>query len=87
MRAAGFDFGTSNSAIGILNGKSAILAPIENGATMVPTAVFFDFAERDKPCYGHMAVDAYVNGNDGRFMRGLTTILSTNQINVSIASR
>ena len=81
MRAAGFDFGTSNSAIGILNGKSAILAPIENGATMVPTAVFFDFAERDKPCYGHMAVDAYVNGNDGRFMRGLKTILSTNLIN------
>lgn len=80
MRAAGFDFGTSNSAIGILKGNSATLAPIENGATMIPTAVFFDFADHDKPSYGRAAVDAYVNGNDGRLMRGLKTILSTNLI-------
>ncbi|MEQ1752865.1 MAG: Hsp70 family protein [Micropepsaceae bacterium] len=81
MRAAGFDFGTSNSAIGIIRGNHATLAPLENGATMIPTAVFFDFTERDKPYYGHAAVDAYVNGNEGRLMRGLKTILSTNLIN------
>ena len=81
MRAAGFDFGTSNSAIGVVSGNGAALAPIEDGATMIPTAVFFDFAERDKPSYGRAAVDAYVNGNDGRLMRGLKTILSTNLIN------
>ncbi len=80
MRAAGFDFGTSNSAIGIIRGNQAVLAPLENGATMVPTAVFFDFADHDKPSYGRAAVDAYVNGNDGRLMRGLKTILSTNLI-------
>lgn len=81
MRAAGFDFGTSNSAIGIVKGNQAILAPIEGGATMMPSAVFFDFADRDKPHYGRDAVDHYVNGNDGRLMRGLKTILSTNLIN------
>lgn len=81
MRAAGFDFGTSNSAIGIVKGNAAALAPLENGATMVPTAVFFDFADHDKPLYGRNAVDAYVNGNDGRLMRGLKTILSTTLIN------
>ena len=81
MRAAGFDFGTSNSAIGIIRGNQATLAPLENGATMTPTAVFFDFTERDKPYYGRAAVDAYVNGNEGRLMRGLKTILSTNLIN------
>lgn len=80
MRAAGFDFGTSNSAIGIQRGNEAILAPIENGATMIPTAVFFDFADHDRPSYGRAAVDAYVNGNDGRLMRGLKTILSTDLI-------
>ncbi|MCE9522687.1 MAG: Hsp70 family protein, partial [Alphaproteobacteria bacterium] len=80
MRAAGFDFGTSNSAIGIVKGNAAALAPIEGASTMVPTAVFFDFADRDKPHYGRDAIDFYVNGNDGRLMRGLKTILSTSLI-------
>ena len=80
MRAAGFDFGTSNSAIGIVKGNNATLAPIEGAATMMPTAVFFDFTDGDKPSYGRNAVDAYVNGNDGRLMRGLKTILSTSLI-------
>jgi hypothetical chaperone protein len=80
MRAAGFDFGTSNSAIGIVKGNSAMLAPVEGDAAMIPTAVFFDFADADKPSYGRNAVDAYVNGNDGRLMRGLKTILSTSLI-------
>ena len=80
MRAAGFDFGTSNSAIGVVRGNSAVLAPVEGASTMMPTAVFFDFAERDTPHYGRDAVDAYVNGNEGRLMRGLKTILSTSLI-------
>ncbi len=81
MRAAGFDFGTSNSVIGIVKGNNAILAPVETGAVMIPSAVFFDFTEQDKPLYGRNAVDAYVSGNDGRLMRGLKTILSTSLIN------
>jgi hypothetical chaperone protein len=80
MRAAGFDFGTSNSAIGIVKGNVATLAAVEGDAVMIPSAVFFDFADADKPCYGRNAVDAYVNGNDGRLMRGLKTILSTSLI-------
>ena len=81
MKAAGFDFGTSNSAIGIVKGNHAALAPVEGLATMIPTAVFVDFVDHDKPHYGRDAVDAYVNGNDGRLMRGLKTILSTSLIN------
>jgi hypothetical chaperone protein len=80
MRAAGFDFGTSNSAIGIVKGNAATLAPVESHATMIPTAVFFDFSDHDKPHYGRNGIDAYVNGNDGRLMRGLKTILSTSLI-------
>jgi len=81
MRAAGFDFGTSNSAIGIVKGNAATLAAVEGAATMIPSAVFFDFADHDKPHYGRDAIDAYVNGNEGRLMRGLKTILSTSLIN------
>src|SRR5436190_8967111 len=81
MRAAGFDFGTSNSAIGIVAGNAARLAPVEGAATMIPSAVFFDFAEHDKPYYGRSAIDAYTIGNDGRLMRSLKTILSTSLIN------
>lgn len=80
MRAAGFDFGTSNSAIGIARGKTPALAPLENGETMVPTSVFFDFTEHDRPSYGRAAINAYVSGNEGRLMRGLKTILSTSLI-------
>jgi hypothetical chaperone protein len=81
MRAAGFDFGTSNSAIGIVTGNKAELAPLDDGATMIPTAVFFDFAADDKPLFGPAAINAYVTGSEGRLMRGLKTILSTNLIN------
>ena len=58
MRAAGFDFGTSNSAIGVVKGNNAVLAPVEGGAQLIPSAVFFDFAEQDKALYGRHAVDA-----------------------------
>jgi hypothetical chaperone protein len=80
MRAAGFDFGTSNSAIGIVAGNATRLAPVEGEATMIPSAVFFDFAEHDRPFYGRGAIDAYTAGNDGRLMRSLKTILSTSLI-------
>ena len=80
MRAAGFDFGTSNSAIGIVAGNATRLAAVEGAATMIPSAVFFDFTEHDRPYYGRAAVDAYTVGNDGRLMRSLKTILSTSLI-------
>jgi hypothetical chaperone protein len=63
-----------------MQGDKATLAPLEHGATMVPTAVFFDFADHDRPTYGRAAVDAYVNGNDGRLLRSLKTILSSSLI-------
>jgi hypothetical chaperone protein len=80
MRAAGFDFGTSNSAIGVAAGNAVQLARVEGAATMMPSAVFFDFTEHDKPLYGRSAIDAYTSGNDGRLMRSLKTILSTSLI-------
>lgn len=78
--SAGLDFGTSNSAIGIASGNSAALAPVERAHTMIPSAVFFDFADLKTAAYGRAAIEAYAGGADGRLMRGLKTILGSSLI-------
>ena len=47
MSACGLDFGTSNSAVGVVRDKTAVLAPVEAGSTLMPSAVFFN------DCYGY----------------------------------
>lgn len=74
--ACGLDFGTSNSAIGIVQGGSARLAPLERGQPLLPSAIFFDF-ELSRPLYGAEAIEAYVGGADGRLMRALKSILAS----------
>src|SRR5581483_8477459 len=43
MNACGLDFGTSNSAIGVVRDGRPLLAPVEGEATLIPSAVFFDY--------------------------------------------
>jgi len=70
------DFGTSNSAAGILvNGKPYII-DIEPGHSTLPTSVFFDFADQ-VTVYGNRANAALIDGRDGRFMRSLKSVLGT----------
>jgi hypothetical chaperone protein len=80
MASAGLDFGTSNSAIGAATGNSAALAPVEGASTLIPSTVFFDFANLKSAHYGRAAVEAYTSGVDGRLMRGLKTILGSSLI-------
>jgi hypothetical chaperone protein len=80
MPSAGLDFGTSNSAIGAATGNSAALAPVEGLATLLPSAVFFDFADLKSASYGRSAIEAYTSGVEGRLMRGLKTILGSSLI-------
>jgi hypothetical chaperone protein len=80
MASAGLDFGTSNSAIGAAIGGSAALAPVEGASTLIPSTVFFDFADLKSAAYGRAAIDAYTLGTDGRLMRGLKTILGSSLI-------
>ncbi|HAH10421.1 MAG TPA: heat-shock protein [Alphaproteobacteria bacterium] len=77
MTAAGLDFGTSNSAIGIAHQGAAKLAPVEGSAQLLPSAVFFDFADLKSALYGRAAIEAYTSNQEGRLMRGLKTILGT----------
>ncbi len=74
--ACGLDFGTSNSALGVIRDGRPELAAMENGAAIFPSAIFFDF-EQGGPLFGAEAVAAYMAQVDGRLMRALKSILST----------
>ncbi|MEM9580249.1 MAG: Hsp70 family protein [Pseudomonadota bacterium] len=76
MAELAIDFGTSNSAAGCrLDGAPVILEP-ELGAQTLPTAVFFDFEEREV-VFGTQAEQALFDGAWGRYMRALKSLLGT----------
>jgi hypothetical chaperone protein len=75
-RTLGVDFGTSNSAAGYAEGGCARILPLEGDAQTLPTAVFFDFEEREM-VIGQEAGDALLEGREGRYMRGLKSLLGT----------
>ena len=75
----GIDFGTSNTTVGISDHSKAHLLPLEGDHRTLPSAMFFDFDDQSVQ-YGRSAVDLYLRGNDGRFMRALKSILGTSLI-------
>ncbi|MGJ8627128.1 MAG: Hsp70 family protein [Sulfitobacter sp.] len=72
----GIDFGTSNSAAGVAVNGLPHLIEIEPGAQTLPTAVFFDFDEK-QIVYGNPAQQALIAGDEGRYMRALKSLLGT----------
>ncbi|MEP4248149.1 Hsp70 family protein [Tateyamaria sp.] len=76
MAVLGVDFGTSNSAVGMCVDGQAKLIPLEPGETTLPTAVFFDFDQR-QVVYGRPANEALIAGDEGRYMRALKSLLGT----------
>lgn len=72
----GIDFGTSNSAAGICVDGQPHLIELEPGEQTLPTAVFFDF-ETQKMILGARASEALLDGDEGRYMRGLKSLLGT----------
>jgi hypothetical chaperone protein len=82
-RWCAIDFGTSNSAVarvgtgaGFPRTSRVELAALEQGATSMPTAVFYN-AEDNSRAYGRAAIDAYVDGHEGRLMRSIKSILGS----------
>ena len=72
----GVDFGTSNSAAGLMsNGKPHLIA-LAPGQTTLPSTVFFDFETRET-LMGEAASRALLDGTEGRFMRALKRVLGT----------
>ncbi len=76
MAALGIDFGTSNTAASVLQDGRPVLLELERGETTLPTVVFLDFGG-GRTLYGREAVAAMTDGQDGRFMRALKSILGT----------
>jgi hypothetical chaperone protein len=81
------DFGTSNSAIAVAQGAEddIELVPLEPGrggrGLTMPTAVFYlaegsDLQNLPKR-FGHEAVEAYVEGTEGRLMRSMKSALGS----------
>lgn len=77
MTACGLDFGTSNSAIGVVLGGAPLLAPVEGGETLIPSAVFFDYENKGNVLFGAEAIETYIGQHDGRLMRALKSILGS----------
>src|ERR1051325_9127630 len=77
MAACGLDFGTSNSALGVVRDGTPVLAPVEGAATLIPSAIFFDFEHHGRVLFGEDAIGAYIGQHEGRLMRSLKSILGS----------
>ncbi|RGP39081.1 Hsp70 family protein [Pseudotabrizicola alkalilacus] len=78
-RVCGVDFGTSNSTVSVPAGNGARLIALEGDSVTLPSAVFWD-ADGAPPQFGRAAMAAYVEGDDGRLMRGLKSALGSDLI-------
>ncbi|MGF6244852.1 putative chaperone protein [Paraburkholderia sp. GAS38] len=76
MTYCAIDFGTSNSAVAVPDGTALRLAPVEGAYTTLPTAVFFN-TDENTTGYGRAALEAYIDGFDGRLMRSMKSILGS----------
>lgn len=76
MATLGIDFGTSNTAAGVMVAGRPHLISVEPGRTTLPTSVFFDY-DRKVTTYGSVANAALIDGREGRFMRALKSVLGT----------
>ena len=70
----GIDFGTSNSAAATYKDGQLSRVALEAGADTIPTAVFFP-AETKTMLYGQAASSALIDGEEGRYMRALKSVL------------
>lgn len=78
MGACGLDFGTSNTTLGVAEADRPVLCSLEDGYNTLPSAIFFG---HDGSCHiGRAAIDAYVEGVDGRLMRSLKSVLGSSLI-------
>jgi len=77
MRAfCGFDFGTSNSTIGISNNNSCHLVPLEGDKPIIRSAIFCD-NELKQWVFGQEGINNYLEGAPGRLMMSLKTVLGS----------
>lgn len=71
----GLDFGTSNSAVGLAVNGQPWLVELEPGEKTLPSSVFFD--SKGGLRLGSAANRALIDGEEGRYMRALKSVLGT----------
>ena len=73
----GIDFGTSNSAAALIDAHGVMqVVPLDGARNEMPTALFFD-AEAHTVLYGSEAMQAYLQGTEGRLLRALKSLLGS----------
>ena len=73
----GIDFGTSNSAAALIGADGQIHTMALDGVRAeMPTALFFA-SETHTVLYGSEAMQAYLNGTEGRLLRSLKSLLGS----------
>ncbi|MEP3629068.1 MAG: Hsp70 family protein [Hyphomicrobiales bacterium] len=70
------DFGTSNTAAGVIIDGRSHLIKIENEDETLPTSIFYDSASKTVR-FGRDANRSLIEGDEGRFMRALKSVLGT----------
>jgi hypothetical chaperone protein len=76
MSFCGLDFGTSNSALGIVNHDELAMIPLESDDTLIRTAIFINDEEKAF-LYGREGVNSYLDGDQGRLMLSIKSVLGT----------
>ena len=73
----GIDFGTSNSACALIDAHGALqVIPLDGAKAEMPTALFFA-SEAHTVLYGAEAMQAYLNGTEGRLLRSLKSLMGS----------
>jgi hypothetical chaperone protein len=72
--SCGLDFGTSNSTVALVRAAKPELVAVEGDKPTIPSAMFFSSARRDV-AFGRQAIARYTEGEPGRFMRAIKSIL------------
>lgn len=79
----GIDFGTTNSAVSVLDENNIPKQIIfEKNKETIPTAIFFPEDNTYAPIFGSRAIEEYISGGLGRFMRSIKRILGTDLMNL-----
>jgi len=76
----GLDFGTSNSTIGINIKNRPCLIALEDGEQRLRSAIFYN-TELQELVYGERAVHQYLEGEPGRLMMSLKSLLGSSLMN------
>ena len=79
--SAGIDFGTTNSAVAVSSDKISPQLISFNGKLTIPSTIFYP-ADKSSVLFGEQAVQTYLSGQEGRFMRSLKRVLGTDLMSV-----